>query len=1116
MKRDEFIQKVKTKYPQYQNVGNDILWEKLTDKYGSKLDAYGIEYNPIDTITKNWNDKISIKQPGFDNFAAQESTYQITPLTQKEEEDDGLIDGFVRESKINTVLLTKNMLQYLDGVLPELPIKDEDVINYLEEEGLRTKQEIDKLRTDAQTNIENDIFRKTDNYLEKLLDSPGLRRPENFEPVGRHNWYKPQVIMETLGSTIPSIVGMIGAGMAAGPPGLYTAMFGMGASQSYVTAIEAGEDEDKAKRVSALVGLVTTGIGAMRYAPYLKFLPGGQKLGAHKLTDSLIRRGVGVRVPMTMAKESLKEGIEEWLQEITQMVGEGFTVKGFPDFSEASQRAFTAYYAGALSGTALGTVRGYQENKIINERKDFAKKYGAKINRLTPDRFTYNVQDNSIKINTKDLSGDEIQAIDDSGLKDRLKIDNLTTQYPDMPYEMAILTELNKNSEHLKNVDVELDLDDNTTIFSSDELIEMGYGDYKDRFKNSLVEEGEVEYDPRQRQYRVQINGFNEVATDGSGRIVLKRGATADTITEEQVEVVYKRLADTNPQLRQNIDNFLDNVRTVYESNGYTPPSNTELFSKITTFNVLGYAEHDLELTTMTTLPESIRNEFLAELGKQTDGTNLSFLYSSGKPKVGILPVDVVEDTGVEPRIDTDSIVEERGPPGKAVGTAFEHTVPIKGDKVYTTSFDRDFKDLVEEEVGERENYTEEEVNQWKEKYNLDDDTQVTWVSPLKWVANRYVLNASEWDKADKIPESEMDVDEINIDENITVIEESSDGEAGYLIAKKPADKSFQLTPTQEEFFKDTKITDDDGKPKVVYHSTFADFKEFDMAEGDIGIHFGTSKSASDRITDKLQTRWQAQPRKGAKTIPVLLDIKNPLRVDDPYQWGDMWELEPVIKKALEEEGSDLPSEGLETPADVRRVVEDLGYDGIVYENIQEDPGQDSYIAFKPEQVKSVFNTEPDATEKTFQITEAREVKLEDGSYAEEMVGESEGIVFLGGDAVSIDMEGNPHPSGYRYPEKYVKQGSGWQLSKQGATRIKNLAEKEGLRSIAIVVYRDVLNSMKVNPIYQKALEREIFKNTVKGKVINSLKKVRNYMMQRNHILKRKHLWHKRVLNLLR
>lgn len=218
----------------------------------------------------------------------------------------------------------------------------------------------------------------------------------------------------------------------------------------------------------------------------------------------------------------------------------------------------------------------------------------------------------------------------------------------------------------------------------------------------------------------------------------------------------------------------------------------------------------------------------------------------------------------------------------------------------------------------------------------------------------------------------------------------------------------------------------------------------------------------------------------------------------------------------MEEEGSDLPSEGLETPADVRRVVEDLGYDGIVYENIQEDPGQDSYIAFKPEQVKSVFNTEPDATEKTFQITEAREVKLEDGSYAEEMVGESEGIVFLGGDAVSIDMEGNPHPSGYRYPEKYVKQGSGWQLSKQGATRIKNLAEKEGLRSIAIVVYRDVLNSMKVNPIYQKALEREIFKNTVKGKVINSLKKVRNYMMQRNHILKRKHLWHKRVLNLLR
>ncbi len=96
------------------------------------------------------------------------------------------------------------------------------------------------------------------------------------------------------------------------------------------------------------------------------------------------------------------------------------------------------------------------------------------------------------------------------------------------------------------------------------------------------------------------------------------------------------------------------------------------------------------------------------------------------------------------------------------------------------------FNQFIETEVEERGNYTEADVQRWIIKYNLFPNDKVIWVSPKKWVANRYNLLAEEWDTAENVPEAEMSVYEIRYDEGF-IIPESDDGDEGYIfVYKKP------------------------------------------------------------------------------------------------------------------------------------------------------------------------------------------------------------------------------------------------------------------------------------------------------------------------------------------
>ena len=176
--------------------------------------------------------------------------------------------------------------------------------------------------------------------------------------------------------------------------------------------------------------------------------------------------------------------------------------------------------------------------------------------------------------------------------------------------------------------------------------------------------------------------------------------------------------------------------------------------------------------------------------------------------------------------------------------------------------------------------------------------------------------------------------------------------------------KSESVTPAFEQWFGDSKVVDADGTPMVVYHGTNADFSEFLIPNGgaDLGVHFGTIEQATIRSSGG----------ESINIMPVYLSISNPLRLEDG---GDFFPDE--VDRQLDEIGITV-GEGRGISV-LRDAIIAAGYDGVVYLNRREIPdmndpygdatlgklddevreaypdAQDSYIAFRPEQIKSTI-----------------------------------------------------------------------------------------------------------------------------------------------------------------
>ena len=164
----------------------------------------------------------------------------------------------------------------------------------------------------------------------------------------------------------------------------------------------------------------------------------------------------------------------------------------------------------------------------------------------------------------------------------------------------------------------------------------------------------------------------------------------------------------------------------------------------------------------------------------------------------------------------------------------------------------------------------------------------------------------------------------------------SSIGNRGTYDAQDP-DIRFNLagpvdSPEFKEWFEGSKVVGKDGEPMLVGHGTREPFDQPDPVKGDLGLHVGPMWMADSFAWSSPLDVSPARPR----VYPLYASIKNPIRLEDHGAWG--WG----------SVGGQLVARGLVTQEEVQQywssdvpvstVLEELGYDGVVYLNRRETP----------------------------------------------------------------------------------------------------------------------------------------------------------------------------------
>lgn len=194
-----------------------------------------------------------------------------------------------------------------------------------------------------------------------------------------------------------------------------------------------------------------------------------------------------------------------------------------------------------------------------------------------------------------------------------------------------------------------------------------------------------------------------------------------------------------------------------------------------------------------------------------------------------------------------------------------------------------------------------------------------------------------------------VDFDTINVPQDTDVVNTHSmqnikeDASGKHSLMDIPAMDSTgrELSAEQREYFKDSKVRDEDGNLLVVYHGTDADFTVFDASKG----------RANMDIQGMFFSPWELDAQGyGSNVSAYYLDIKNPAS-------------EAVGYKALNRfKGQN--NAGVKA----REYLQSLGYDGV-------NNGNEEYIAFEPSQIKRIDNLTP---------TESKDIRyslMEDAQY---------------------------------------------------------------------------------------------------------------------------------------
>jgi hypothetical protein len=195
------------------------------------------------------------------------------------------------------------------------------------------------------------------------------------------------------------------------------------------------------------------------------------------------------------------------------------------------------------------------------------------------------------------------------------------------------------------------------------------------------------------------------------------------------------------------------------------------------------------------------------------------------------------------------------------------------------------------------------------------------------------------------------------------------------------------LAPDSQAFrdwFGDSKIVDDEGKPLVMYHGTqsggFNEFRDDKMGVNlrhGPGFYFTDSPVVAGGGTVQTadgpaELRGYAEPERGgsASVMPVYLSVQNPMLVDDPAAVRGM--LERVLpadnprvanlndpdsfeNKTLASAPARYLRSALGSVEATNEAIRAAGYDGIVYSSRMGEETSRNVVVFRSEQVKSAI-----------------------------------------------------------------------------------------------------------------------------------------------------------------
>lgn len=205
-----------------------------------------------------------------------------------------------------------------------------------------------------------------------------------------------------------------------------------------------------------------------------------------------------------------------------------------------------------------------------------------------------------------------------------------------------------------------------------------------------------------------------------------------------------------------------------------------------------------------------------------------------------------------------------------------------------------------------------------------------------------------------------------------------------------PAEARYQAVyvpvvsqPGFQEWFGESKVLDEEGKPRVVYHGTAAGgWNVFDTYGTNYGLmgaggYFTENPEIASKYTKKGKGRIERRGSEASESVyPVYLAINNPLDMDAPADPGWVDAASYILEEGYDDSVELM--QAAKTNEDALRVLEDayraqdfydydaaeatsnivqaMGYDGLTHMGggrVGDGPRHRVWIAYHPEQIKS-------------------------------------------------------------------------------------------------------------------------------------------------------------------